>query len=860
MTPSAENRPPAGRRVRVAAHESTPLASGWEAAALQAGAEGAPAPATAWIPAEVPGTAAGALQRAGLWEPGGRDLDAEEWIFRTSFAAEASREGERLLLRMDGLATVCEVSLNGEVVHASDSMFAPALIDVGPRVREDNELLVRCRALTPLLAGTRRPRARWRTQLVAERNLRFLRTMLIGRIPGVAPGPAVVGPWRPVALERRRGCDVERLQLRAAVHDGDGILEASALVQGLGGHAPEAVRLELSGPTGTHAVDAELEPAPGRPDGRVARARLRVPGPALWWPHTHGEPALYDLALTVAAGGEQHTVDAGRVGFRTITFGGREASAAGIDGDVDIAVNGVPVFARGAVWTPLDLFAPSVAEQRLRHKLEIVRASGMNMLRLPGTGAYESADFHDLCDELGILVWQDLMFANFDYPFADESFRSACEQEIGAELAALSGRPSLAVVCGNSEVEQQATMLGISPEMARENFFYETAPAAAAAHAADALYVPSAPSGGELPFRPDARVSNYYGVGAYRRPLSDARTSGVRFAAESLAFANVPASSDEDRLDPALERAGTPRDRDADWDFADVRDHYLQVLYDVDPDTLRRTDPACYARLSRAVSGEVMAEVFGEWRRPSSTCRGGLVLWMKDLEHGAGWGLLDLAGRPKPALHLLARVLTPTALWLVDEGLGGIVAHAANDGPKPFSGELRVSLYRDFEQRVDEARVAVELPAHGAAEWNIETLLGRFADVSWAYRFGPPAQDLIVAELTGDGSPIPQALRFPAGRPPVQPASELGLQGEVLALADGALQLDLRTRRLTHGVCIRCRGFDAEEELFSIEPGASRRIRLLPRHEDADGGPVRVTALNLAGHLDVAEAKGNGAT
>ena len=357
-------------------------------------------------------------------------------------------------------------------------------------------------------------------------------------------------------------------------------------------------------------------------------------------------------------------------------------------------VNGVSVFARGAVWTPVDPIGVAVPEADLRASLELVVAGGMNMLRVPGIGLYESDAFHGLCDELGILVWQDLMFANLDYPFVDDAFRGLAEREAVQVVERLAGRPSTAVMCGNSEVEQQVAMLGLDPVLGRDPFYVETLPAIAADAGSDAVVVPSTPFGGDLPFRPDRGIANYYGVGGYRRPLSDARMAGVRFAGECLAFSNLPDDATVDQVDP-MGSAGVPRDNGAAWDFADVRDHYLAELHGVDPAALRQDDPERYLALSRAVTGEVMAEVFGEWRREASTCGGGLVLWWRDVVPGAGWGLLDRDGRPKTAFHHLRRTLAPIAVWMTDEGLGGIAVHVANDRPEPLSARLRIALYRD---------------------------------------------------------------------------------------------------------------------------------------------------------------------
>ena len=254
-----------------------------------------------------------------------------------------------------------------------------------------------------------------------------------------------------------------------------------------------------------------------------------------------------------------------------------------------------------------------------------------------------------------------------------------------------------------------------------------------------------------------------------------------------------------------------------------------------------------------------MAEVFGEWRRAASPCGGGLVLWLRDLLPGAGWGLFDHRGEPKVAFHHLRRALAPVAVWTTDEGLGGIAVHVANDRPEPLRARLRVALYGNCEQRVDEASEIVELLPHEVAERNVETLLGRFVDAAWAYRFGPPAQDLIVASLERDlddggrscsrsPSASPPAARWPPSLPPA-----LGLEATLAAAGDGTALLRVTSRRLAYGVRVHAARVRA------------RRRRLLDRARGDQGGrpaPARgrarpsmapaLTALNLEGRIRAA--------
>lgn len=810
------------------------LTEGWEVAASPPGARRGPAElgGLAWVAATVPGTAAGAVGAKGR-----EDFDAEDWWFRTTFDRSSGPVADRVWLQLDGVATVSEVFLNGELILESASMWASHEIDVTDRLRESNELIIACRALVPLLAKRRRPAARWRTRVVNQTNLRWYRTMMFGRSPGFAPGPAPVGPWRPIRLVRRGRAGLDNLRLRVRVDGEDGVVAARIRVRG-DAHSAALVLGEQR---------CECKPgANGELEGQ-----LRVSGPERWWPHTHGAPALHEVAIEL----DGRTVATRRVGFRSLSW----AQDILTDG-LDLHVNGVPIFARGAVWTPSDLVSLAPSDETLRRLLERARDGGMNMLRVVGTGAYESPAFHDLCDELGIMVWQDLMFANLDYPIQDPDFGASVEREAHQALDALAGRPSLVVVCGNSEVEQQAAMLGLASDLGRGELWDERLPRIVTESEADCAYLASTPCGGALPFHPQTGIAHYFGVSGYFRPPEDARRANVRFAAECLAFANVPNTVNvpvhHPRWKAGVARdAGTGWDLGSGWDFDDVRDHYLALLFGVDPVALRRFDHERYLELSRAASGEVMAEVIGEWRREASPCRGALVLWFKDMHEGAGLGLLDERGDPKVAYHHVRRAFAPQAVWFSDEGVGGVVAHIANDRAVPLRGRLRVAFYRGFEEPVDEAVVDLDLAPHSATAHNVEALLGRFVDAAWAYRFGPATQDLIVGslELEDDEATrlISQAFHLPAGRPTGQHApAALGIEA-VLRGADQAPVLTVTSRQFAYGVRVDVPGCVPEDDAFSVEPGHPRTVRLR-RVSDEGASAGSLSALNLSGRLPIA--------
>jgi beta-mannosidase len=300
-------------------------------------------------------------------------------------------------------------------------------------------------------------------------------------------------------------------------------------------------------------------------------------------------------------------------------------------------------------------------------------------------------------------------------------------------------------------------------------------------------------------------------------------------------------------------KGGVPRDGGAAWDFEDVRDHYLKLLYSLDPAELRYADPRFYWDLSRLVSGEAMAEVFGEWRRADSNCGGGIILSGGDLEPGAGWGLVDNRGVPKAAYWFLRRALAPRAIWMTDEGLNGFDIHVANDAPAPLRATLRIAMFAS-ERRTDEAEREIVLEPRTTRVYSFEEILGRFVDISRAYRFGPPAHDLITASLhrtSGEGA-FARCFRFPAGRDLRRhPITEIGIAAQAAVLPSGEIEVLMGTRTFANAVRVTAPGLAPDDSYFSIERGGTRRLLLTPTTPGPLPSGLIVTALNAEGRVTI---------
>jgi beta-mannosidase len=786
--------------VSITGETRMPLRDGWHCAVVASGS--APRDVD-FIAAGVPGTAAGALIEAGRWswdDP--LRLDERDVWYCCDFEARGSHR-----LEFGGLATIADVFLDDEKIASSRSMFVPLSCEAN--LRGKHRLGICFRALTLYLEN--KSRARWRPRMIQPSGLRNVRTTALGRMPGFAPPAPPVGSWRDVVLVSASPIRILRADLKPRLEGSTGILDVTIEVDATLKDeatltcAGEKIRLQQS-------------------RANLCEGILRIPNIAPWWPHTHGAPNLHQVSAQIGS----TNIDLGRTGFRNIEID------RGADGcSFGVIINGVPVFCRGAVWTPADPIGLDGSRERLTPLLQQAHDAGMNMLRVGGTMVYESDAFFDLCDELGILIWHDFQFANFDYPIGDPEFRESVEQEARAFLDRTQGSPALAVLCGGSEVYQQAAMMGVPERSWRSPLFDEILPAITREMRPDCAYVENSPSGGALPFHSNAGVAHYYGVGAYRRSLEDARRANVRFASECLGFANVPDAASvardfgEKPLANPLWDARIPRDWGASQDFEQVRDHYVEDLYAIDAQELRARDPQHYLNLGRAAVAEIMESTFTEWRRAGSPTRGGLVWFFKDLWPSSGWGVLDWRGEPKSAWYALRRAFRPVQLVLTDEGVNGLMLHLVNETENAIEAVVTLECLKDGTTSVMRGQRAVILEPRNTAGFSDVELWGAFFDTTYAYRFGPPSHDVTIATLaTPAGELLAEAFHFPLGR-----AAIAAPEAVAVALEQDGETWHLRLRAFSFAQSVRIEDarFRPEDDWFHLPPGRDKFIRLSPR-------------------------------
>ena len=740
-------------------------------------------------------------------------------------------------LILDGLATIADVWLNDCHILHSENMFLRHELNVSALLRDENCLYFRFSALEPRLKN-KKPRPKWRTPFANRKNLNWIRTSLLGRISTWSPPPPIIGSWLPAYIIRRDILIIEDAEFQTSVMAAKGLVSLRLQIRVLGQRQIEDLQLQVGEAHATLTMESQSDDGVFHYSGNLC-----IEDVDLWWPHTHGKQPLYEVTILAEVDDTDMTICFEPLGFRTLLW--RNLNAA-LDGsgesvsDFGLDVNGVAVFCRGACWTPISIQSPAVSEEEYREALGVLRDAGVNMLRVSGTFFYEQDSFYRLCDELGILIWQDFMFSRLAYPFEDDDFLKNVMEEVQQVLTRLRSRCAVAIFCGNTEVEQQVAMLGLPLETEPHTFFRDTLADICRRIAPQIEYWPSSPAGGELPFQINRGVSHYFGVGGYLRPLEDAQVNEPLFASECLAFSNVPENRGPAAFlpehtalptDPTY-KAGVPRDVGTGWDFADVTDHYIERIFSVDTRKLRYEDPQRYLSLARVTSGEIMATVMGYWRRQSSACNGAIVWFLRDLESGAGWGLIDAEGFAKSPLYYLKRAWAPLGLWFVSEGLNGLRLHASNESAEDLHLELEICRYQACGNKVDIKRNDVSLSGRGQQDWNVESWLGAFFDATYSYRFGPEEVTIIQACLRERGAdqsapPLVEAFYYPRDYG-LQTQADLGLKAWAEPVSDGCYRLSVSSQQFSRAVVVNAYPFSSKDNYFDMGPGSLRQILLVP--------------------------------
>ena len=784
-------------------------------------------PEAGWLPATVPGDVhLDLLANKKIDDPFYRDnetklqwIENESWEYKLTFDVTPSMLARSNVdLVFNGLDAAALVYVNGTEVLAADNMFRIWRVPVKGRLHVGKNLL-RVAFPSPIKAAAEvAARDPWQAKTKTDAKT-YIRKAAYEYGWDWGPRFVTTGIWRPAQIEawdkvRIADFAIRQRDVSSTVAHADAEVEVEAASAG---SARVSVQYTDNGKPVTLSTVATLHA--GR---NVIDLPVEIRQPKLWYPAGYGDQPLYEFTAQVGVGGQPAETRKVKAGLRSVVLD-RHPDQWGRS--FQLLVNGIPVFAKGADVIPFDSFPNRVTTADYRRILQSARDANMNMIRHWGGGYYETDEFYSICDELGIMVWQDFMFGN-DWQPGTYDFKLNIEAEADDQVRRLRNHPSIVVWCGNNETESALSWKG-RPELPADvryqmwqdylTEFSGILPRVVARLDSETPYWPSSPSSDYEALSPSYQSgdAHIWDVWHGRVPFSTYETHHARFVTE-YGFQSFPEMKTIEAFTLPEDRTGifTPvmlEHQKNNEGNSIIHDYLLK-------DYSEPKDFASFLYVSQVLQAEGIKIGAEHFRRSRPDTMGSVFWQLNDCWPVASWSSIDYYGRWKALQYYARRFYAPILVSPHVED-GALKVYIVSDKIKAQPAMLRVRLMNFDGKMLLEDSHAVEvtpLDSQVYLEWPFKKLTDAgAADTSRVF---------VVAELAANGEQISRNLAYLA------PTKEIHLKPAALSVettgGNGRYKVRITSRVLARNVYLTYGNLDVKvsDNYFDLLPGETAEI------------------------------------
>jgi len=665
----------------------------------------------------------------GLNAQAARWVEENIWLYRRTFDVPADATRNHAWLVFEGLDLKADIYLNGERIGEHDNAFVPCRLDVTGKLREGRNVLA-VSIESGLYYVSDKSGSDYRGSFECRLTKRaWLRKPQCQFSWDWAPRLINVGIWRPVRLEWTESVRIDAVTTypELAENHKSAKVIAKVFLENVGMESRTALlRLKIAEAGVTKEARLEL------PSGYSCHEiSADIDNPRLWWPRPYGDQPLYNLEIQVEVAGKVVDTMHRRTGIRSIRIN-TEPHPEGGDYFI-LEVNGHPIFAKGGNWVPPDIIYARITPEHYRRLVQMAVDANFNALRVWGGGLYADHAFLDACDELGVLVWHDFIFACSKYPGDDPDFLNNVRREITFVTRDLSAHPSLVVWCGNNELEWGVFDWGYDKVKSFPDYalYHHVIPCIVKTEDPSRPYWPSSPYSTDHRHPNDPTTGDQHpwhvSLGdngpnwwAYRTDVSRFANEGGILGASCLKTLRQFIPEDEQYMfspswefhDNACSYWSTPR----------ITYAYVEYWLGRKAEDMSFED---YAYFSGVLQAEGLAEYANNFRRRKFSSSSA-IFWMYNDTWPAthGWTIVDYYLRRKLSYHPVRRAFQPIHVVPVVEG-DKVRIFGINDTLNEWKGQIRYGLFRLAGGLPVDMTTDIILPP------NASTLLAEFSMDQW---------------------------------------------------------------------------------------------------------------------------------